>query len=419
MSRQQSNLSSHLLLGLLVGCCLSAFLWASWSRLDIVALANGEVIPSSQVKQVQHLEGGLLKEILVREGQEITAGQPLALLESTNADADLAELNVRLAALQAEILRLDAELEGLDQPDFSTVLKNSHPDLVARQTELFTTRLENLKDQIAIQKEAIRQRGLEAKEIKASLKDAKAQLALVEEQVKISESLLEQALSNRYQHLDLLKKAQELRGRIDQSNVAAERALAARDEAKATKAALTSGFEKEARQSRSLAQRSYDELRQRLQKLEDSQQRSTLRSPVDGIVKTLYHFTEGGVLKPGDPFADIVPAGDRLVIEAALPTGDIGYVKPGQTAKVRLASNDAMRFSALDGTVESISPDTIITPDGLPFYKVRILTDQDRFERTDLAYKLYPGMTVSVGIQTGTRTVLDLLSKSIDSLISS
>ena len=191
--------------------------------------------------------------------------------------------------------------------------------------------------------------------------------------------------------------------------VAAERAAASRKEAEASLAALESGFEKEVRQSRSLAQRSYDELRQRLQKLEDSQQRSTLRSPVDGIVKTLHRVTEGGVLKPGDPFADIVPAGDRLVIEAALPTGDIGYVKPGQTAKVRLASNDAMRFTALDGRVESISPDTIITPDGLPFYKVRILTDQDRFERQDLAYKLYPGMTVSVGIQTGTRTVMDYL----------
>ena len=170
--QRSGNLSSHLLLALLVGCCLSAFFWASYSRLDIVALANGEVIPSSQVKQVQHLEGGLLKEILVREGQEISAGQPLALLESTATDADLAELNVRLAALQAEILRLDAELSDLAQPAFTDHLRQAHPDLVARQTELFASRLQNLQDQSAIQKEAIQQRSLEAKEIKASLKDA-------------------------------------------------------------------------------------------------------------------------------------------------------------------------------------------------------------------------------------------------------
>ncbi|RED54176.1 HlyD family type I secretion periplasmic adaptor subunit [Aestuariispira insulae] len=411
MSKKQTtaSLPTHLLLWLLVAAISAAVFWASTGRLDIVALASGEVIPSSQLKQVQHLEGGVLKEIMVREGEAVKAGQVLAVLESSATDADLGELQVRLTALEAEIIRLDAELSQEASPAFPDIMRAAYPQLIERQMALFQSRLRNRQDEITVLNELIRQRQLEADQIRARLNDQAAQLKLVEEQVRISDELLAEALSNRYQHLSLLKEAQELRGRITQDQVARQKALAGAKEAQARLAAVKSGFEKDARETRALAQRNFNELSQRLQKFQASQQRTVLRSPVDGIVKTLYRVTVGGVLKPGDPLADIVPAGDRLVIEAALPTGDIGYVRTGQAAKVRLASGDAMRFAALNGTVTTISPDTWITEAGQPFYKVRIQTDADHFRRDEITYRLYPGMTVNVGIQTGTRTVMDYL----------
>ena len=153
----------------------------------------------------------------------------------------------------------------------------------------------------------------------------------------------------------------------------------------------------------------FEELTQRVLKFEDNLQRTILRSPGDGVVNVLHLATVGGVLKPGDSVADIVPAGDRLVIEAKLPTQDIGYVQVGQLAMIKLASMDAMRFGGLEGKVTTVSPDTLVSEDGEPFYKVRIETDQDHFQKGNLRYQLFPGMQVSASIHTGSRTVLEYI----------
>jgi adhesin transport system membrane fusion protein len=153
----------------------------------------------------------------------------------------------------------------------------------------------------------------------------------------------------------------------------------------------------------------YNELLQRILKFEDNLSRTVLRSPVNGVVKTLYVVTIGGVLKPGFTVVDIVPGGDRLIIEAKLPTQDIGYVRRGQQALVMLASADAMRFGNLTGKVVRVSPDTLVTNEGMPFYKVRIETEQDHFQRGKLKYQLFPGMQVMTNIQTGQRTVLEYI----------
>jgi adhesin transport system membrane fusion protein len=127
------------------------------------------------------------------------------------------------------------------------------------------------------------------------------------------------------------------------------------------------------------------------------------------VIKTLHVTTIGGVIRSGDTVVDIVPGEDRLIIEAKLPTQDIGYVREGQTAVVKLASSDADRFGSLEGTVMSVSPDTILTPEGEPFYRVRIKTENEYFEKGKRRYQLYPGMQVLANIQTGNRTVIEYL----------
>jgi len=134
-----------------------------------------------------------------------------------------------------------------------------------------------------------------------------------------------------------------------------------------------------------------------------------VRSPVQGIVKTLHVVTIGGVLGPGDKVAEVVPIDDRLIVEAKLKTQDIGYVAVGQQAVVRLASSDAVRFGKLAGAVAEVSPDTLIDDDGRPFYRVRIELPQDHFEKGGQRYALFPGMQVSASIMTGERTVMDYI----------
>jgi adhesin transport system membrane fusion protein len=400
---------THAVFGLCAAMVVSFGIWSAISEIDIVSMAMGEVIPSTQVKTIQHLEGGIVRAIKVVEGGKVTAGQELVVLEPTASNADVGELGERLVSLRFDLARLRSLLQGDRSLTLDPELERDRPDLANWARQRFQADLEKHLGDLKRQNAAIVQRTQEIHEIKTRIANAGKSLKLVDEQVRISEGLLKRDLTNRFVHLNLLKEAEQLRGGIETDEASLLRADAARKEAQAVLESVTSEFNKETQRLLDEAQLNFRELTQRIQKFRDNLQRTVVRSPVAGTVKTLHVVTVGGVIRPGDPVVDIVPAGDKLVIEAKLQTQDIGYVVPGQAAMVKLASGDAMRFGALKGTVTHVSPDTLQTPDGNPYYKVRIVTENDHFSRGSLVYNLFPGMQVMASIQTGTRTVLRYL----------
>ena len=401
--------TTHLFLGLCVLLCVSFFVWASVGKLDIVSMATGEVIPSSQVKSIQHLEGGIVRKIAVREGDHVKKGQPLVILEPTASGADVGELQVRLNSLRVTIASLESEAVGLKKPVFPKDLLKSQPILIKQALEQFDKRKRQRLSDVTSYKEVVLQRWQNIKETSARINNQRRSYSLLKEQIKISEDLLKDDLTNRYNHLNLLRDGSRMRGKVEEDVAALQRNKSALKEAQAKleniKNEQAVGIGKKLEETRL----NYNELLQRILKFEDNLSRTVLRSPVNGVVKTLYVVTIGGVLKPGFTVVDIVPGGDRLIIEAKLPTQDIGYVRRGQQALVMLASADAMRFGNLTGKVVRVSPDTLVTNEGMPFYKVRIETEQDHFQRGKLKYQLFPGMQVMTNIQTGQRTVLEYI----------
>jgi membrane fusion protein, adhesin transport system len=386
---------------------VAAFLaWANIGQLDVVAVATGEVVPSSQVKSVQHLEGGIVRSILVKEGQKVVKNQPLIELEPTRSGAELGELTIRVAALQVSIIRLETEMIGGSRLEFPTEFRASNPDLVGQTERFFRTRMRRMASQLSGQRQQIIQREHEIKEIGVRLKNTANSLKLVREQLKISKRLTNLDLSNRMNHLGMLKEEAELKGRIEEDRARLPSSKAGLLAAKAQMDATKNGFKEEAATELADARRTFSELSQRIRTLEDSLRRTVLRAPVDGIIKTLYVVTQGGVIQAGKTVLDMVPGDDKLVIEARLATQDIGYVQLGQEARIQLASAEAARFGTLEGKVIHISPDTIVTREGMPYYKVRIQTERDFFESGNLRYRLSPGMQVQSSIQTGTRTVM-------------
>lgn len=380
--------------------------WASIGKLDVVANALGEVTPASQVQSVQHLEGGIVRAIRVREGDRVSESQPLIELEPIRTGAELEELDIRMIALRIKSARLRAEAGGTAELDFTPELRAAEPGLVQSAEQLFETRKRRLAAQIKVQNEQVFQREREIEETRARIANSRRSLDLLAEQLKISERLLKINLTNRMKHIDLLKEQAELRSEISESSTAIERLRSSLTEARSQLTAIKNTFREEARKELEETERTLRELDQRRIKLADAFGRTVLRSPVNGTIKSLYVFTEGGVIQPGRTVLDIVPGDDRLIIEAKLAVTDIGYVRVGQEASMTLTSSDAQRFGYLDGNVVGISPDTFQSEGEAPYYKVRIETEKDHFGDGDLQYQLFPGMQVAVNIMTGTRTVL-------------
>lgn len=404
------KLSTHIFFVLCAGVCFGFGIWAWFGELDIVSVATGEAKPASQVKEVQHLEGGIVAAILVREGAKVEPGQPLVELETTRSGADLHELQIRLANLTIEAIRHQAEASGQKSLEIPVQLKQRQKDSAERTRNLFETRRKRYDAEVASQKELITQRRQEVREIKARLGNTRKSLKLLNEQIAISNDLLKDQLTNRYNHIELLRDAQQMTSQIDEDKEGLKGAQAAYNEAKSRLEQTEIAFREDARNGLGEVQREIDELSERLKKFEDNLERTVLRAPVGGLVKSIHVSTIGGVVKPGDTVIDIVPGEDKLIVEAQLPTQDIGYVQIGQEAILKLNSPSLQRFGHVIGKVIHISPDKLVREeDGQPYYKVRIEPERSYFLREEQRYNVFPGTQIMASIRTGKRTVIEYL----------
>ena len=391
---------------------LSAFfLWASVSPLDIVSVAPGEVVTSTLVKKVQHLEGGIISEILVREGDKVTMGQSLVALEGISTGADLGELKTYLSGLRAEIVRLQAESAGRNSLELPPDIMRDFPTLADQTHALFKSRRQSLESNLATQRLATVQREKSVLEMASRIENTVKALKLLAEQLAISEKLLKEEITSRMQHLGVMREETALKSRLAEDTAGMARLQASVQEGQSQQASIQRNYHQEVSTQLAQFRRDYAEKTERSTKFSDSKLRTTLRSPVAGQVKTVHFSTKGGVIQPGQVVLEIVPTGDRLVVEVKLAIRDVGYIREGQTAQIRLASADASRFGMLAGAVERISPDsTPGSPSEPAHYKVRIVTEQDRFRSAPFdEYQLMSGVQVVAAIIIGRRSVLQYL----------
>ncbi len=396
----------HLFFLFLIAGCAAFLAWAWYGRLDVFSIATGEVIPSGQIKKVQHLEGGIVKQILVKEGDLVKKGQKMIVLAKTSSGADVDELSIRLVGLQIDIARLKAIAGNRSRPVFPKDIKKQHPNLIRQAMEFFTAAQLQYHNDLKIQKNLLLQRQKDLKQIQVRLKNAQNNLKHIDQQVKISEDLLKEDLTDRYTHLSLLREHTSLQGLIQEDTVALERVRAGIKEAKSVLGGLTHSYKGNARQQLEKKRQEYSELSSRLLKFSDQLKRTVMLAPVDGIIKTMYVYANGEVVKAGNTVAEIVPEGVSLIIEAFLPPGDIGYIKLHQAAVIMLASADASRFEKLKGQVVQISPDTFTAPDGFSYYKVQIEPSANFFQGKNVRYQLKAGVQVSANIIIGERSIM-------------
>ncbi len=385
--------------------------WSAFARLDEVAISDGEVVPLGQVKVIQHLEGGIVEEILVTEGAAVEAGQPLVRLNLATVGLNRGELLVRLDALQLRRARLLAEATG-EVPSYPVAEATRRPRLVAAEARAYAGRRDQLRSALTVLGEQEQQRRLEIQEMEAQQRGLGASLALAEEQFLLSESLLADNLTPRMEHLQLERELEELRGTLAQLAAALPRTRAALAESVERVREVTLGFRGGASEEHGEVELELARHRELMARAAEQALRTTITTPIDGVVKNLRYNTVGGVVRPGEPIMEIVPSRGRLIIEARLDPRDVGHVEIGQKAVAKISTYDYVRYGGLDGVVTTIAADADTDDLGRHYFRVVIETNETSLGE-DGTLPIIPGMLATVDIHTGDKSVLEYLVRPV------
>lgn len=408
----QINRASRLLLWSVSGFFVLLFTWITFAEVDNVTRAEGRVIPSAKMQVIQNLEGGIVAEILVKQGQSVQAGDRLVGLSALQADGDMKSRYQQVLALEARAARLAALASG-QSPKFPKTVSDSAPELMSVEMATYLSKSQEQESQVAVLSAQLEQKTRELEESRITLLATRKSLELGREERATVARLVERGLEPRLELLRIDRSFAEQEGRADVATVTIERLRAAINEMTARKQAMTRQFRSDALNelNRTLAELS--PLKQAMPALVDKVSRTEIKAPMKGIVNRVFVTTLGGIVKPGDPIVEVVPGDDQLVVEALVNPKDIGFVKLGQAARVKVTAYDYSIFGAMNGVVQSISADAVPNEKGEAFFQVRIETKTKTIEAIDKKLPIIPGMQAQIDIITGKKTILQYLSKPI------
>jgi HlyD family secretion protein len=396
---------------LLVGCfVLGLGTWSTFAPLDSAAIAYGTVESESSRKTIQHLEGGIIREIRVADGDLVHAGQILISLEDTKASAEVESLKGQLWDAIAREARLVAEQRGDDRVSFPAELERAKESpsvaaVLSGQQNIFETRRQVFQSQVAINREKRLQVEKEIEGLKAQASAATKRIGIVRDEAAMVATLVEKGLERRPRLLNLEREAADIEGRRGEITAQISRAEQVINESQTNLLKLENDRQNEISQALREVQNQVFQMRERLQAANDQLSRTAVRAPEDGVVTDLKVHTTGGVIGPGAPLMDLVPRQDRLVITARVKPEDIDVVRPGLEAEVNLLPYNQRRVAPLHAKVVRVSADRLLDKrTDQPYYATKISV-QDPLATGHDMIKIVPGMPAQVFIKTGHGTV--------------
>lgn len=404
-------LSQHIMLVMIAGFFVIFIIWANLAALDEVTRGDGRVIPSTEIQKLQSLEGGIVDEFLVREGDSVTAGQPLLRLRDIQASSDLGANRKRYLGLLAKVERLKAEADGLPAPVFSQDVMEGAPASVQEELEAFKANMANIQSQTQVLDQQQMQREQEVSGLRGRVSDLQEVLRLSREERDMIAPLVERGSAPKVELLQLERGIKERLTELNSVSASLTQAQSAVDEAKARINELKSSAKAQAQTELSTTMIEMNSVKETLSGLSDRKDRAEIRSPVDGTIKDILINTVGGVVQPGADIIEIVPKDDQLIIEARIRPADIAFLHPGQAAVVKITAYDYAIYGGLKGELIDISADTLTNEKSETFYRVRIRTKETALKRKGQVLEIIPGMVASVDILTGEKTVMQYILK--------
>ncbi|MBL4743218.1 MAG: HlyD family type I secretion periplasmic adaptor subunit [Cycloclasticus sp.] len=380
-----ASIQSHIILWVSFGFVICAIVWANFAELDEVTRGTGKTVPSGHIQVIQNLEGGILSEILVKEGDIVQKNQPLLQLDPVRFTSSLNESKLKYYELLAATARLSAEVENkplILPPD---VLKVA-PEIAKNAKQLFDSRRNELNANLKI--------------LSAQVQQRYRSYLLLKEEMDMSAPLVDEGAMSRVELLRIKRETNDLKGQLTES----------KNKLNETKIRFQTKALEELNQTKA----ELDRITESTLALKDRVTRTLVRSPVKGIIKRLKVTTIGGVVQPGMDLVEVVPLEDKLLIEAQIRPADIAFLYPGQKAMVKLSAYDFSIYGGLEAELEHISADSITNEeDGENYFIIRLRTKKNYLEKNGAKLNVIAGMTATVDILTGKKTVLDYLLKPI------
>jgi len=390
---------------------LLLLIWASVARIDEVTRGQGKVIPASQLQIIQSTDGGVVRELLVEEGDTVEAGELLARIDPTRFESSFQETEVRIFALQAQVDRLTALInEQPWQPRKEETLSDEYAAVLEREQAFFDESRREYEQRLAIAREQLSQQQRALQETRARLNAARQAVRLSAQELKVTRPLLASGAVSEVELLRLERDLSQAVGERQRAEADMERQQAAVEEAEARIGEVRHSARNRWRTELSDAAAELNALKEGSVALADRVRSTDLRSPVAGTVQRILYNTPGSVVGPGDAVIEIVPSDDRLLVEAKIAPRDIAFLRPGLPATIKLYAYDFAIYGGISARVQHISADTITDERDNTYYLVRAVTDQRTLSDS---LEVMPGMTAQLDIITGERTLLSYLLKPI------
>ena len=389
---------------LIVAVVTSFLVWAYYAKVDEVVRGSGKVIPSSQTKIIQHLEGGIIEKIFVKEGDKVKKGDPIYRLKNAFSQSDLKIKEIELFSAKMEQKRLQAQIDLKKEVNFSKdeLVKK----IVQDQVEIFKNEMKKFYEQSSILENQLFQARLEKKKSEEKLSNIRAELRIAEENLRIIKKLKNKGAASKQQYLSELAKKQnfvtEVSDLVSSITILKQKILEASTKIYKHKSEAKAKWLKELNEVNLKIQK----LKQKSVADEDREKRKVVTSPVDGIVKKLYFHTIGGIIKAGDRLAEITPVDDSLIIEAKIRTNDIAKVWLNQKVSIEITAYNYSKYGMIEGKVVYISPDSFTDRDNSMYYIVKVKADHYEFAKDK---PIVPGMVANINILTGKRTIMEYL----------
>lgn len=389
---------------------IAFIIWANVTRTPEITRGSGKVVPSVETQIVQSLEGGILSSLMVREGDRVRQGQTLARINNVAFTTDQGGIEARLSALELKQARLNAEAEG-ETFEPSEALVAGNPDLAENELNLYRSRMAEYRNSLSILEDRVRQSRAAISETRAEIEGFTNSRALIEEELRITRGLVASRAVPRLEQIRLERELSSLDGSL---NSAQQRINRLNAELSAARRELTdqrASFRSQALSELSEVKTQIAAFTQSLRAASDRVDRTELKAPVDGVVKTVHIKTLGGIVEPAKPLVEIVPVDEALKITARIAPADIAFIDVGQDVKVKITAYDPQRFGSLEGRLTRISADTVQDQEGQFFFEVDVETDKSFLGSDSIPLPIIPGMQAEVEVITGDRSVMEYLIK--------